>query len=89
MSALEAQSGEVTGINPLKKVRQRDDFLGDAPDARAKRVRVVAKLLDNAITIPGTGWKIGLRSNRRTDPGNRRSDYRGDVRLHHPRGGAR
>jgi hypothetical protein len=50
----------VTDINPPKKVSQRDDFLGDAPDARAKRVRVVAKLLDNAITIPGTGWKIGL-----------------------------
>jgi len=46
--------------DPTKKVQPRDDFLGDAPDARAKRVRVVAKLLDNAITIPGTGWKIGL-----------------------------
>lgn len=29
-------------------------------DAGAKRVRVLAKLLDNSIAIPGTGWKIGL-----------------------------
>ena len=35
-------------------------MLGDAPDARAKRVRVLAKLLDNSIAIPGTGWKIGF-----------------------------
>jgi hypothetical protein len=50
----------VTGINQPKKVSTRDDMLGAAPSARAKRVRLVAKLLDNAITIPGTGWKIGL-----------------------------
>ncbi len=29
-------------------------------DARTRRVRTVARLLDNAITIPGTSWKIGL-----------------------------
>jgi hypothetical protein len=29
-------------------------------DPRAKRVRVLAKLLDNSIAIPGTSWKIGL-----------------------------
>ncbi|HEV7389346.1 MAG TPA: DUF4112 domain-containing protein [Gemmatimonadaceae bacterium] len=50
----------MTDINPTKKGVARDDFVGDAPDARAKRVRVLAKLLDNAITVPGTGWKIGL-----------------------------
>lgn len=27
---------------------------------RTKRVRVLGKLLDNSITVPGTGWKIGL-----------------------------
>jgi hypothetical protein len=30
--------------------------LGD----RTKRVRLLGKLLDNSITVPGTGWKIGL-----------------------------
>jgi hypothetical protein len=29
-------------------------------DSRTKRVRVLAKLLDNSISIPGTGWKIGF-----------------------------
>jgi hypothetical protein len=29
-------------------------------DPRTRRVRVLARLLDNAITIPGTRWKIGL-----------------------------
>ena len=29
-------------------------------DARTRRVRTVARLLDNAISIPGTSWKIGL-----------------------------
>src|SRR6476646_11550694 len=38
----------------------QEGILGDAPDARAKRVRVLAKLLDNSIGIPGTGWKIGF-----------------------------
>ncbi|HEY0527301.1 MAG TPA: DUF4112 domain-containing protein [Gemmatimonadaceae bacterium] len=27
---------------------------------RTKRVRMLGKLLDNSISIPGTGWKIGL-----------------------------
>ena len=38
----------------------QDGIIGDAPDARARRVRVLAKLLDNSIAIPGTGWKIGF-----------------------------
>ena len=50
----------MTGIKPRKSVVARDDILGDAPDARAKRVRLLAKLLDDSIAIPGTGWKIGL-----------------------------
>jgi Domain of unknown function (DUF4112) len=29
-------------------------------DARTRRVRTVARLLDNAVQIPGTSWKIGL-----------------------------
>lgn len=50
----------MTGINPRKNFPVRDDILRDAPNARAKRVRLLAKLLDNSIAIPGTGWKIGL-----------------------------
>jgi hypothetical protein len=50
----------VTGINPKKIPAAQDGILGDAPDARAKRVRVLAKLLDNSIAVPGTGWKIGF-----------------------------
>ena len=30
------------------------------PDARMRRVRALARLLDNAIPIPGTTWKIGF-----------------------------
>ena len=50
----------MTGIHPKKIPVPQDGILGDAPDARAKRVRVLAKLLDNSIGIPGTSWKIGL-----------------------------
>ena len=32
----------------------------DDPASRTRRVRVIARLLDNSISIPGTGWKIGL-----------------------------
>jgi len=35
-------------------------ILGEDPESRIKRVQVLAKLLDNSITIPGTGWKIGF-----------------------------
>jgi hypothetical protein len=35
-------------------------ILSDDPGSRTKRVRVVAKLLDNSISIPGTSWKIGF-----------------------------
>jgi hypothetical protein len=41
-------------------VEKRDGILADDPESRTRRVRVLAKLLDNAIPIPGTGWKIGL-----------------------------
>ena len=32
----------------------------DDPASRTRRVRVLAQLLDNSITIPGTAYKIGL-----------------------------
>lgn len=32
----------------------------DDPASRTRRVRLIARLLDNSISIPGTGWKIGL-----------------------------
>jgi hypothetical protein len=31
-----------------------------APDARTRRLRALSRLLDNAIPVPGTSWKIGL-----------------------------
>jgi hypothetical protein len=41
-------------------VDKRDGILADDMGSRTRRVRVLAKLLDNAIAIPGTGWKIGF-----------------------------
>lgn len=35
-------------------------MLADDSASRTKRVRAVAKLLDNSISIPGTPWKIGF-----------------------------
>ena len=35
-------------------------MFGDDTASRIKRVRVLAKLLDNSISIPGTRWKFGL-----------------------------
>ena len=35
-------------------------FLADDAMSRARRVRVLSKLLDNSISVPGTRWKIGL-----------------------------
>jgi hypothetical protein len=35
-------------------------LLGGAAESRARRVRVLARLLDNSIPIPGTPWKVGL-----------------------------
>lgn len=46
--------------NPSVVVRSREDILASDDTARRKRVRLVAKLLDNSIAIPGTSWKIGL-----------------------------
>jgi hypothetical protein len=44
--------------NPRVVVSDTGEIL--SPDARTRRVRTLARLLDNAITIPGTSWKIGL-----------------------------
>lgn len=46
--------------NPRLVVPSRQGILGEDPESRIKRVQVLAKLLDNSITIPGTGWKIGF-----------------------------
>ena len=46
--------------NPRVVVEHRDGILADDADSRTRRVRVLAKLLDNSIGIPGTGWKIGF-----------------------------
>jgi hypothetical protein len=44
--------------NPRVLVTDSGEIL--SPDARTRRVRALARLLDNAITVPGTNWKIGL-----------------------------
>jgi Domain of unknown function (DUF4112) len=44
--------------NPRIVVSDTGEIL--SPDARTRRVRTLARLLDNAIAIPGTSWKIGL-----------------------------
>ena len=46
--------------NPRLVVPATQGILGDDPASRIRRVRVLAKVLDNSITIPGTGWKIGF-----------------------------
>lgn len=45
--------------NPRVEVA-RQGITGDDPASRMRRVRVLAQLLDNSITIPGTNRKIGL-----------------------------
>jgi hypothetical protein len=37
-----------------------ESFLGGDIASRTRRVRLLARLLDSSISIPGTGWKIGL-----------------------------
>lgn len=39
---------------------ESDSFLGGDIASRTRRVRLLARLLDSSISIPGTGWKIGL-----------------------------
>ncbi len=45
--------------NPRVEIAERG-ITGNDPASRMRRVRVLAQLLDNSITIPGTGRKIGL-----------------------------
>ena len=45
---------------PPLVVPARDSILGNDPASRTRRVRVLAKLLDDSIGIPGTRWKIGF-----------------------------
>lgn len=46
--------------NPRLVVPARQGILADDPASRTRRVQVLAKLLDNSISIPGTPWKIGF-----------------------------
>lgn len=46
--------------NPRVVVPATGGILADDPASRTRRVRVLAKLLDNSISIPGTPWKIGF-----------------------------
>ena len=45
--------------NPRVEIENRG-IIADDPASRLRRVRVLAQLLDNSITIPGTRRKIGL-----------------------------
>jgi hypothetical protein len=45
---------------PRVVVPSGQGVFGDDIASRIKRVRVLAKLLDNSISIPGTGWKFGF-----------------------------
>ena len=46
--------------NPRVVGQPGQSILADDPASRTRRVRVLARLLDNSISIPGTGWKIGF-----------------------------
>jgi hypothetical protein len=50
----------VSRTNQKVVLHERQGILADDPDSRTRRVRVLAKLLDNSIGIPGTRWKIGF-----------------------------
>ncbi len=46
--------------NPRVPARASETALNNEVADRARSVRVLARLLDSAIPIPGTSWKIGL-----------------------------
>ncbi len=46
--------------NPRLVVPAGQGILADDPASRTRRVQVLAKLLDESISIPGTPWKIGF-----------------------------
>lgn len=41
-------------------LRDSANILGGDPESRTRRVRVLARLLDSSISVPGTSWKFGL-----------------------------
>jgi hypothetical protein len=47
-------------MNPGSRTRLSEATPGTDLTTSARNVRVLARLLDNAIPIPGTSWKIGL-----------------------------
>jgi Domain of unknown function (DUF4112) len=49
----------VSRTNP-RVVVPTQGILGDDPASMIKRVRVLAKLLDNSLTVPGLGWQFGI-----------------------------
>ena len=46
--------------NPRFPARSSETSLATDAAARAQNVRVLARLLDSAIPIPGTSWKVGF-----------------------------
>ena len=46
--------------NPRVVTPARQSVLADDPASRTRRVRALARLLDDSIPIPGTPWKIGF-----------------------------
>jgi hypothetical protein len=50
----------VSRTNPRLVVPSRQGILADDLASRTRRVQVLAKLLDDSISIPGTPWKIGF-----------------------------
>ena len=46
--------------NPRIVLRDSQNILGGDPASRTRRVRVLARLLDSSISVPGTSWKFGL-----------------------------
>jgi hypothetical protein len=46
--------------NPRFPARSSETALATDAAARAQNVRVLARLLDSAIPIPGTSWKVGF-----------------------------
>jgi Domain of unknown function (DUF4112) len=46
--------------NPRVAVTDSQNIFGGDPASRVRRVRVLARLLDSSISVPGTSWKFGL-----------------------------
>jgi len=50
----------VSRTNPRVVVPSSGGILSSDPASRVRRVRVLARLLDSSIPVPGTPWKIGF-----------------------------